>query len=114
MMINDAAWMAIQIPPIRNRPGLSNTAAMSMPIPIDAIRTVALDPESRTSNVLTRVLMAEVWGCSPRYEVGPSDLDAALTEYDAAVRIGDKALFEPPPEQTQSHDLAQVWTERET
>lgn len=78
--------------------------------PLDEIRTIALDPESRTSNALVQVLAAEAWGISPRFVTGPRDLDLALMEHDAAVRIGDKALFEPLPAGTTAHDLGGAWT----
>lgn len=78
--------------------------------PLDAVRSVALDPESRTSNVLARVLFRERWRCAPHFEVGPRDLALALREHDAAVRIGDKALFEPIPAGTTAHDLGGAWT----
>jgi chorismate dehydratase len=80
--------------------------------PPHEIRSLALDPHSRTSNVLARVLLAEVWGVAPRCTIGPAELDAALETADAAVRIGDKALFEPLPAGTIAHDLGAVWTER--
>lgn len=78
--------------------------------PLDEIRTIALDPESRTSNVLVQVLCAESWGLAPRFAPGPRDLELALSEHDAAVRIGDKALFEPLPAGTTAHDLGEAWT----
>jgi len=78
--------------------------------PLDRIRTVALDPESRTSNALARVLFRKVWGGSPEFVVGPRDLDEALGGADAAVRIGDKALFEPVPAGFRAHDLGTAWT----
>jgi chorismate dehydratase len=78
--------------------------------PLDEIRSIALDPESRTSNALVRVLCRESWGIAPDFVLGPRDLDLALIEHDAAVRIGDKALFEPLPPGTEGHDLGGAWT----
>ncbi len=82
--------------------------------PLADVRTVALDPESRTSNALTRVLFAEAWGGEPSFVVGPRDLTLALEEHDAAVRIGDKALFEPLPQGAIAYDLGGAWTARTT
>jgi chorismate dehydratase len=82
--------------------------------PLAEVRRVALDPDSRTSNALARILFAEVWGVAPEYVVGPRDLPSALDEHDAVVRIGDKALFEPIPEGTTAHDLGGAWTARTT
>jgi chorismate dehydratase len=74
------------------------------------VRRVALDGESRTSNALAQVLLAEAWSSRPRCEIGPLELDAALDRFDAVVRIGDKALFEPTPADVEVHDLGEVWT----
>ena len=69
--------------------------------PLESIATLALDPESRTSNVLARVLLADVW------RVRPALVEA---DADATVRIGDKALYEPPPAGTHGVDLGEAWT----
>jgi chorismate dehydratase len=72
-------------------------------------RRVALDPESRTTNALTRILFAELWGTRPEFEIVADDLEAALREHDAVVRIGDKALFERLPAGVGALDLGQQW-----
>ncbi len=82
--------------------------------PLAEVRRVALDPDSRTSNALARILFAKAWGVQPTFVVGPRDLASALDEYDAVVRIGDKALFEPLPEGTIAYDLGGAWTARTT
>ena len=79
--------------------------------PLEELRSVALDGESRTSNALARVLLAERYGSRPRFATGPLDLERALALHDAAVRIGDKALFEPRPDGASVHDLGLAWTE---
>jgi len=82
--------------------------------PLAEVRTVALDPESKTSNALARILFAEVWGGTPSFAAGPRDLALAMEEHDAAVRIGDKALFEPLPSGAIAYDLGGAWTARTT
>ena len=82
--------------------------------PLANVRHVALDPESSTSNALAVVLCATAWGIAPEFVAGPRDLALALEEHDAAVRIGDKALFEPLPEGTIAYDLGGAWTARTT
>jgi len=72
-------------------------------------RRVALDPESRTSNALIRVLYDELWKTSPEFEIGPLGLRDSLGEHDAVVRIGDKALFEALPEGAFGYDLGELW-----
>jgi chorismate dehydratase len=79
--------------------------------PLADVASVALDPESRTSNALVQVLFARHWRGRPAFVQGPRALDEALERCDAAVRIGDKALFEPVPPGLHVHDLGQAWTE---
>jgi chorismate dehydratase len=78
--------------------------------PLDEVRAVGLDPESRTSNALTRILFQRVWPGTPVFEPAPRGLDEALERFDAVVRIGDKALFEQAPHDVYVHDLGGVWT----
>ena len=91
--------------------GPSRSVLLLSRVPVPAIERVALDGESRTSNALAQVLFAEVWDARPRFELGPRALDQALKEHDAVVRIGDKALFEPPPADVEIHDMGEVWTQ---
>lgn len=63
-------------------------------VPLSDIRTVLLDPSSRTSVQLARILADELWHICPEWiEVsdGTMDLSNPL-ETDAAIVIGDKAL----------------------
>lgn len=80
--------------------------------PLAEVRSVALDPESKTSNALAHVLFAEAWGLAPSFSTGSRNLTLALAEHDAAVRIGDKALFEPLPAGATAYDLGGAWTAR--
>jgi chorismate dehydratase len=55
-------------------------------------RRVALGSTSRTSVVLSRLLLEQRLGVRPTYEVMPPDLNTMLQSADAAVLIGDPAL----------------------
>jgi len=80
-------------------------------VPVDRVRRVVLDPESRTSNALIRVLFGEVWRRTPEFvPTSGTDLEEQLAMADAAVRIGDKALFEPLPDGCHVYDLGAEWT----
>jgi chorismate dehydratase len=59
------------------------------------VRSIALDTSSRTSVALTRVMCSRVFGISPQLRDQGPDLTAMLRHSDAALVIGDKALFEP-------------------
>lgn len=89
------------------------------------VRSIALDTSSRTSVALTRVVCSRVFGIRPQLRDEGPDLEAMLAGSDAALLIGDPALFEPAgprslrAERTgqvrqvdvQKIDLGVVWTE---
>jgi chorismate dehydratase len=60
--------------------------------PVEEIRRVALDLNSRTSSTLVRILMRERWGLDPEYLHERPDPERMLNEADAALIIGDPAL----------------------
>lgn len=61
--------------------------------PLERVRTLALDASSRTSVVLARVLCDRYYGIGPTMRPMPQDPAAMLQACDAAVVIGDAALF---------------------
>jgi chorismate dehydratase len=69
-------------------------------LPLDAVRRVAVTPESATSVVLTRVLL-------PEAEHVPLGEEA-----DATLLIGDAALKSAFEDPTPHHDLGRLWLER--
>jgi chorismate dehydratase len=75
-------------------------------------KTVALTDTSRTSQVLTRVLLARHWGVFPEYAEMPSDLATMMREADAALLIGDDALRAYwQSSDLLKYDLGAEWTE---
>ena len=70
--------------------------------PVAELRSVRLDPASRTSRVLARVLLREVHDVDPRV-VDHGDADAELL-------IGDAALIRWAAGDEQFIDLAAAWT----
>src|SRR5712691_208343 len=69
-------------------------------LPLDAVRTVAVTPESATSVVLTKVLL-------PEAEHVPLGEKA-----DAMLLIGDAALKSAFEDPTPHYDLGRLWLER--
>jgi chorismate dehydratase len=61
--------------------------------PVGLLRTIALDTSSRTSAVLVRILCRRVFEISPTFVPHAPDLSSMLAEADAALVIGDPALF---------------------
>jgi chorismate dehydratase len=60
--------------------------------PVDRIRRVALDENSRTSAALVRIVLEDGHGLEPEYVAHRADLEAMLEVADAALLIGDPAL----------------------
>jgi chorismate dehydratase len=77
--------------------------------PVEQIGSLALDTSSRTSVALARVLCAKVFGIRPAFEPQAPDLERMLRAADAALIIGDNALFLDPPA-VRKIDLGEVWT----
>jgi chorismate dehydratase len=61
-------------------------------VPIPAIRSVALDASSRTSQALVQILLAEKYGVSPAFTSCPPTIDPRSIDTDAVLLIGDAAL----------------------
>jgi predicted solute-binding protein len=80
--------------------------------PISDVRSIALDTSSRTSVMLTRVLCRRFFDIAPTFIDRPPDLDAMLSRADAALLIGDPALFvDAGARGVDKIDLGAVWTE---
>jgi chorismate dehydratase len=68
--------------------------------PLADVGSVAMDTSSRTSVALVRVLCARAFGIRPAIEAAPPDLPSMLAKSDAALIIGDNALFLDHPVQS--------------
>lgn len=69
------------------------SVAIFSKVPTEQIRSMALDASSRTSVALLRVLCARWFGIEPRLVSMTPHLGGMLEECDAALVIGDNALF---------------------
>ncbi len=82
--------------------------------PMRDVQSIALDTSSRTSVALTRVLCARWFKTNPRLESHGPDLTDMLSRCDAALIIGDNALFQAPasghPSPLEKVDLGEEWT----
>jgi predicted solute-binding protein len=80
--------------------------------PLRHIRHVALDTSSRTSAALAEILFARRFGVRPGFFPHAPDLSAMLAKADAALLIGDPALFADPRAYGADRiDLGREWTE---
>jgi chorismate dehydratase len=60
--------------------------------PLWQVKTVAVDNTSRTSAALARIVFDEFYHIRPDFKPAEADLASMLSQNDAAVLIGDKAL----------------------
>ena len=80
--------------------------------PLSEVRSVALDTSSRTSAALLRVLCRDRFGIAPTFVSHGPDLEAMLGRADAALLIGDPALWtDHVALGLRRTDLGQEWTE---
>jgi chorismate dehydratase len=83
--------------------------------PIRDVRSIAMDVSSRTSVALVRVLCAQLFKINPKIEPAGPDLPQMLGRCDAALIIGDNALFQPPDVEhtlpVEVIDLGKAWTD---
>lgn len=86
--------------------------------PMREVRSIALDTSSRTSVALTRIMCRRRFGITPTFARHAPDLSAMLRAHDAALVIGDPALFADRPAveaalgaPVEKIDLGALWTE---
>ena len=79
--------------------------------PVAQVRSVALDTSSRTSVVLLKILCARRFRIDPAWVPHHPDLAGMLGRADAALLIGDPALFAELPEGVEKIDLGAQWTD---
>ncbi len=77
-------------------------------VPVDQIRTVALDTSSMTSVALTKILFEKWLGGGRTFTSTPPNLDNMLAAHDAALLIGDPAL-QIDRSRYLTLDLAEEW-----
>jgi chorismate dehydratase len=110
-------------PAVTSRGPVASVAIYTRLEPRD-IRTIAMDTSSRTSVALSTVLLSRAFGVTAESMPMAPDLDAMLARADAALIIGDVALFldhttvRLKPDTTAASavrkiDLGDLWT-RET
>ena len=90
----------------------------SAPEDVSGVARVALDSASRTSATYTRILFARFWQIQPAFIEHAPNLEAMLQSADAALLIGDPALFALEDREAREHrtgekllylDLAHEW-----
>jgi chorismate dehydratase len=77
-------------------------------VPLEKVRTIALDSCSLTSAALTKVLFAKWWGGGRTFTTMEPDLERMLEQHDAGLVIGDPAL-KVDRSRYSTYDLAEEW-----
>jgi chorismate dehydratase len=72
------------------------------------VQTVQLDPQSRTSNNLARVLMKDFWKVEPNLIANAADYAASTDPNTAFVQIGDRT-FGKKSQFEFVYDLSEEW-----
>jgi chorismate dehydratase len=80
-------------------------------LPIEKIRSVALDTSSMTSVALTRIIFHRWYGGRVQFAAMEPKLDTMLARHDAALLIGDPAL-QVNRTRYRTYDLAEEWIQR--
>lgn len=88
------------------------SVALFSSVSVDRIRSIALDTSSRTSSALLRMLCVEQFGIDPEFVPMAPDIDGMLASCDAALLIGDPALFlDHRAQGLLKVDLGEGWTQ---
>ena len=77
-------------------------------VPIEDIKVVLLDYQSKTSIQLARILLRDHWNINPVFENAGLDFREKITGNTAAVVIGDRA-FEQAKTSKYHYDLGLAW-----
>lgn len=91
----------------RNKVG---TVLLVSQVPVEEIRTLALDNRSRTSVALLKILFAKRFLKDVKFSPSPPDPTSMLKDHDAALIIGDQAFSLPKlPAEAKVYDLSEEW-----
>src|SRR6202035_860136 len=77
-------------------------------VPLEQIRSVALDTSSLTSVALTKVLFSKWWGQGRSFTPMAPDIERMMAAHDAGLVIGDPAL-KVDRSRYLTYDLAEEW-----
>ncbi|MGE5107010.1 MAG: menaquinone biosynthetic enzyme MqnA/MqnD family protein, partial [Sphingobacteriales bacterium] len=88
--------------------GAVSSVGMFSEVPVEEIKTVILDYQSRTSNELVKLLLKNYWKISPDIIYSQKEYRHQITGTTAGVVIGDRA-FEQKAVSAYEYDLAETW-----
>jgi chorismate dehydratase len=80
-------------------------------VPVQQIHTLALDESSRTSAVMTRILLKERFALEPQLRSLPIGTPLEESTADAAMLIGDRGILPPRGRFAFAWDLGEEWSQ---
>jgi chorismate dehydratase len=96
-------------PVLASRGAVASVALFTRRAIVD-VRSIAVDTSSRTSAALIRVLCRRLFAIAPAFEAVDPDPEVMLSRCDAALVIGDNALFlEHSSRGLEKIDLGEAW-----
>lgn len=90
--------------------GAVDTVCLYSDVPIEQIKSIALDYQSRTSVALLKVLLKEYWQLNPELKKANIGFEENIKDKNAALVIGDRA-FTLNSKHKYIYDLSAVWKE---
>jgi chorismate dehydratase len=89
--------------------GLVETVKLYGKVPLNEMKSIYLDPQSRTSVNLVKVLALKFWGIDPEFKNGQNGFENQVnSENDGFVLIGDRT-FNMKGQYAFEYDLAEQW-----
>ncbi len=88
--------------------GIVNSVLLLSHVPLNEIKTILMDYQSRTSVLLTKILSKFYWNILPNWEQTAIDYEKNILGNTAGVVIGDRALL-LKNKFKYSYDLAAEW-----
>lgn len=88
--------------------GPVKTVCIYSQCPIDQVKTLYLDYQSRTSIELTKILLREYWKIEPKLIMAKKEYESKIAKTTAGLIIGDRAI-ELGMNYEYEYDLAEAW-----
>lgn len=88
--------------------GAVSSVGMFSEVPVEEIKTVILDYQSKTSNELAKILLRDYWNINPEIIYSKEEYRHQIKNTTAAVVIGDRA-FEQKAISKYHYDLGEAW-----
>lgn len=88
--------------------GAAKTVCIYSQLPIEEVKTIYLDYQSRTSIELAKILVKHFWKTAPKFIHAKNDYEQKIHKTTAGLIIGDRAI-EQGMRFEYEYDLAETW-----